>query len=160
MCSVHISVCSRSMELTRWVWWGNSDQWSLLEHTMYMYTVVCCLPTCYTWNWGSLNLLVLGPHVLVYYLTFDPRLGPLFMFEEHISSQTAGLIYKLGPSYFGSFQAPVIGGTSVSSLLVSRTNYVHLYWCMNTLNTDQNIDCILISQVSWLQRVKGIQTAS
>jgi hypothetical protein len=45
------------------------------------------------------------------------RLGPTYLFDEPVGSQTAGVIHKLGPSYFGSFQAPVLGDTSLSSLL-------------------------------------------
>ena len=42
------------------------------------------------------------------------RFGPIFLFEDPISVQTVSYMYKLGPSYFGSFQAPVLGDTSVS----------------------------------------------
>ena len=51
----------------------------------------------------------IGTHVTqrhVSLLTY--RLGPMFLFEEHLSSGTIHTIYKLGPSYFGSFQAPIL----------------------------------------------------
>ena len=44
------------------------------------------------------------------------RLGPIYLFDEPVGPQTAGAIHKVGPSYFGSFQAPVLGDTSVSSI--------------------------------------------
>ena len=36
------------------------------------------------------------------------RLGPTFLFDDPMVSNTVKNMYKLGPSYFGSFQAPIM----------------------------------------------------
>ena len=37
-----------------------------------------------------------------------PSLGPTFLFEDPVSASVVTQMYKLGPSYFGSFQAPIL----------------------------------------------------
>ena len=54
----------------------------------------------------------IGTHVThrhVSLLTY--RLGPTFLFEEHLSAGVISTIVKLGPSYLGSFQAPRLQDT-------------------------------------------------
>lgn len=51
----------------------------------------------------------IGTHVShrhVSMLTY--RLGPTFLIEEHLSPGVISTIVKLGPSYLGSFQAPIL----------------------------------------------------
>ena len=36
------------------------------------------------------------------------RLGPTFLFEEHLSANVIATMFRLGPSYLGSFQAPTV----------------------------------------------------
>ena len=43
------------------------------------------------------------------------RLGPTFLFEDPVSAAVVQSIHKLGPCYFGSFQAPVLSQNVSSS---------------------------------------------
>ncbi len=36
------------------------------------------------------------------------RLGPTFLFDEPMAASSVKSMYKLGPSYYGSLQAPII----------------------------------------------------
>lgn len=41
-------------------------------------------------------------------LAHADRLGSVFLFEDPLPSNVVQHVYTLGPSYYGSFQAPVL----------------------------------------------------
>ncbi|KAK6633574.1 hypothetical protein RUM44_004181 [Polyplax serrata] len=50
--------------------------------------------------------------------------GPCHLIEEAISAQTVSTIYKLGPKYTGSFQAPQLNGSDLLAPLISEEKLI------------------------------------
>ena len=79
-----------------------------------MYNVQILNPTFLSTQSTDTNQPILinahiGTHVTcrhVSMLTY--RLGPTFLFEEHLSASVVATMFRLGPSYLGSFQAPIL----------------------------------------------------